>query len=146
MWLREPWRTRLLFLSVAGNLVALALLVSHLATHRGHGPPGLEGVVERMARNLPPADAAAFRAVLDRERPWYQQARRRLDDSQANLARSIARDPYDEDAVRQSLQALQAGLQETSGRFNDSLLAAIGVLSPEGRTRLAESSRHPGRP
>ena len=144
MVLYEPWRTRLLWLSVAGNLFALALVGSHLATSHPHGPPGLDGVVERMARGLPPADAAAFRTVLERERPWYEQARRRLAEARANLARSIAQNPYDEEAVRQSLHAMHAGLQETSGRFNDSLLMAIGALSPEGRARLAETSRHPG--
>ena len=143
--LREPWRNRLLFLSVAGNLFSVALIGTHWATRRPHGPPGLEGAVERMARDLPPVDSTQFRAVLARERPWYDQARRRMDAARADLSRGIAQDPYDEALVRVRMLELQKSWFETSGRFGQSLVLAIGTLSPEGRQRLAHATAHPGR-
>ena len=142
--LREPWRTRLLWLSIAGNLFAVALIGSHMATGRPAGPGGLEGVVERMAHDLPPADAEQFRTVLAHERPWYELARRNMDESREALSQAIAHQPYDEAAVRARMQEWQARWVETSSRFGESLLSAIGTLSPEGRTRLAEASLHTG--
>ena len=138
--LREPWRTRVLWLSIAGNLFATALIGAHLAFRPQPGPPGLAGAAERMARDLPAADAARFRAMLDRERPWYDMARRRMAEARMDLSRSIASDPYDEAAVREQMRNYQARWSETSGRFGESLLAAIGTLSPEGRAKLAETT------
>jgi len=143
--LRDPWRTRVLWLSLAGNLFAATLISTHLATQRAPGPPGLDGVVERMARDLPAADAATFRATLAHERPWYDLARRRMDESREALSKAIAQQPYDEAAVRARMQEWQARWIETSSRFGDSLLSAVGTLSPDGRVRLAEAALRPGR-
>lgn len=141
--LREPWRTRVLWLSIAGNLFGATLIGAHMAAG-APGPPGLAGAAERMARDLPPADAVRFRATLDRERPWYDMARRRMAEARADLASSIAANPYDEAIVHERMVAYQARWAETSGRFGESLLTAIGTLSPEGRTKLAETTRHSG--
>ena len=143
--LREPWRTRVLWLSLAGNLFAGPLIGAQFFMRHPHGPPGLEGVVERMARALPDDDAARFRATLAHERPWYDLARRQMDDSREQLSRAIAQQPYDEEAVRGRMHEWQARWIETSNRFGDSLLSAIGALSPEGRVRLAEASLRPER-
>lgn len=143
--LRDPWRTRVLWLSLAGNLFAAPLIGAQFFMRHPPGPPGLEGVVERMARALPPDDAARFRSTLAHERPWYDLARRQMDEARAQLSRAIAQQPYDEAAVRGRMQDWQARWIETSSRFGDSLLTAIAGLSPEGRTRLAEASLRPER-
>ena len=142
--LRDPWRTRVLWLSLAGNLFAGTLIGAHLAMPKPSGPPGLDGVVERMAHALPDPDAARFRAKLAHERPWYDLARRQMNESREQLSQAIARQPYDEALVRARMHDWQARWIETSDRFGDSLLSAIGELSPEGRTRLAEASLRPG--
>jgi len=144
LMLPEPWRTRVLWLSIAGNLFSAALIGAHMTAGRTPGPPGIAGAAERMARDLPPADAARFRAVLDRERPWYDMARRRMADAREDLSRSIAQDPYDEAVVRQRMLDFQARWVETSTRFGESLLVAIGTLSPEGRAKLAETAQASG--
>ena len=64
--------------------------------------------------------------------------------ARADLARSIAQNPYDENAVHERMAAYQARLVETSGRFGDSLLAAINTLSPEGRAKLAQTTQNSG--
>jgi hypothetical protein len=144
IWLRDPWRTRVLWLSLAGNLFAGALIAAHLTMHRRPGPPGLDGVVEHMAGALPDPDAARFRATLAHERPWYDLARRQMEESREQLSQAIAQQPYDETLVRERMHNWQTHWIETSNRFGDSLLSAIGELSPEGRTRLAEASLRPG--
>ena len=142
--LREPWRTRLLWLSIAGNLFSVTLIGTHMAAGHPPGPPGLAGAAERMARDLPAADAARFRATLDREKPWYDMARRRMAEARTDLSRSIAQNPYDEAAVRERMLTFQARWVETSSRFGESLLAAINTLSPEGRAKLAETAQASG--
>jgi len=143
--LREPWRTRLLWASIAGNLFLGGLVGAHFALRPRMGSPGLAGAAERMARTLPSGDAARFRTVMDREKPWYDIARHRMTDARADVSRAIAHEPYDEAAVRASLLAFQARWDETNLRFGESLLVAIGTLSPEGRARLAASNDGPGR-
>lgn len=140
--LREPWRTRLLFVSVAGNLFSAALIGAHLL-HPARAASGPDGVVERIARDLPPADAERFRTVLARERAGHDEARDRMNKAQAELSRSIGHSPYDEATVRTRMAALQQRRAESSGKFGEALLVAIGTLSPEGRARLADAAdRH----
>ena len=140
--LREPWRTRLLFASVAGNLFSAALIGAHLL--RPRAAHGLDGVVERMVRDLPAADAERFRAILAREQAWQAKAWHRVNEARAALSRSIGQTPYDEAAVRARMAEFQQRRAESSGRFGDSLVAAIGTLSPEGRARLADAAERPG--
>ncbi|MGI4950488.1 MAG: periplasmic heavy metal sensor [Janthinobacterium lividum] len=138
-WLLEPWRTRVLWLSLGANLFLAALAAApHLMPHRTMGPPGFDGVVERMARNLPGADADLFRRAMDRERPWYDMSRRRLDEARAEIGRSIAQEPYDPSATRAAMTEMQNRLRESSTRFDESLVSALDGLSPEGRARLAQ--------
>ncbi len=141
-WLFEPWRTRVLWGSVALNLFACAIIGSHVLMHRTPGAPGFEGAVNRMARDLGPDDARRFRSVLAEERPWYGQSRRALDEAREELSRSIARTPFDENEVRARMQVLQARWTESSTRFGDGLLLALAQISPEGRVRLAETALH----
>ena len=85
-WLLEPWRTRVLWLSLALNVFCLALLAGPFWMGQPPGPPGIEAAVERMARSLGPDDAARFRTVIANERPWFAQARRQLDESRVALS------------------------------------------------------------
>lgn len=141
-WLFEPWRTRVLWLSVALNLFGAALIGGHFVDRGRPGPPGFEGAVERMARDLGPEDAGRFRAVLASERPWYGQSRRALDEARADLSRSIAQTPFDEAQIRLKMEALQARWTESSTRFGDGLLSALAQISPDGRARIAETTLH----
>jgi len=135
-WLIEPWRTRVLWASVATNLFLGALIGGHLLTERPNRH-GLDSAVERLAHDLAPDDAARFRRTLAAERPWYDQSRRMLSAARADLARSIAREPWDEAEVRLHMIAFQARWLESSSRFGDGMLVALGTLSPDGRSRIA---------
>ena len=138
MRLLEPWRTRLLWLSLALNLFAAAMIAAPLVMHRRMGgPPNFDMVVNRMARDLPPVDDAAFRAAMARERPWYDIGRTRLDEARADVARAVTREPYDPEAIRAALKAMQSQLRESTLRFDDSIVLAVGQLSHDGRAMLS---------
>ena len=140
--LLEPWRTRVLWASVALNLFALPMLAApRLWNPHASGPPSFDSLVERMARSLPAGDAATFRTAMAREHPWYDISRRDMEEKRDAMAQVVAREPYDAAAVRAALVAMQAGLREAAGRFDDSLVLALGELSPAGRAELAETLR-----
>jgi len=140
--LLEPWRTRVLWASLALNLFALPMLaVSHLWHGRPGGPPSFDMLVERMSDRLPSADGAHFRDAMAQERPWYDISRQDLAMKRDAVAQQVAQNPYDPAAVRAALVAMQAGLRDAAGRFDDSLVMAMGQMSPEGRVGLAETLR-----
>jgi uncharacterized membrane protein len=143
--LLEPWRSRLLWLSLALNVFAAALIAAPLLWHRPPGgpptPPSFDTLVQRMARGLAPNDAEAFKAAMAKERPWYELGRQRLDEARDNVAEMVARTPYDPAATNAALQAMQDRMREGAVRFDESLSAAVGAMSPEGRTHLAQSLR-----
>ncbi len=136
-------RGGLLWASLAANLFFAGLIGSHLLLHQGAPSRGLDGFVGRLAASLSPPDAARFRGVLDRERPWYEQAHAAVDRARGRLADAIAHEPYNEDEVRQRLQDWRARWSEGSDRFGDSLLVAVRTLSPAGREQLAAALRQP---
>jgi len=133
----------LLWASLAANVFFAGLIGSHLLNRVRPEPPGMEGFIARLAAALPPGDAGRFRAVLDGERPWYDQARAAADRARGRLADAIAAVPYDEGTARQRLLDWRARWNESSDRFGDSLLAAVRALSPDGRQQLAATLRRP---
>ena len=140
--LLEPWRTRLLWASLAVNLFALPMLAApHVWPRHPPGPPSFDMLVERMARSLPPPDQVRFREAMMRERPWYDMSRHDMEGKRDAVAQAVAREPYDPAAVRAALLAMQAGLRDSAGRFDDSLVLVLGELSPGGRAELAEALR-----
>ena len=144
MMLREPWRTRLLFLSVAGNLFAVALIGSHLAMRAPHGPPSSAAIVEHMARDMPPDDAARFRDIMSQDKQQNDLARARMEAARRALSRAIGSTPYDEEAVRHAMHDWQQAWLEWSNDLGASLLKAFAGLSPDGRRSLAEAGQRYG--
>ena len=143
--LLEPWRSRLLWFSLGLNVFAIALIAAPFVwPHQGGGPPGPPGfdtLVQRIAHGLDPKDADSFRAAMARERPWYELGRQKLDEARDNVAESVRRTPYDPVATEAALQAMQERMHESAARFDESLSMAIGELSADGRTHLAEGLR-----
>lgn len=141
--LREPWRTRLLFLSVAGNLFALALIGSNALQRaqygRPHGPPGAEAIIDRLARDLPRQDAERFRASMALGRAQFDLAHQRMEAARDTMAVAIGRTPFDEAEVRRAMQAWQASWIAWSDSLGESLVRTLPALSPDGRGRLAEA-------
>src|SRR4051794_35876696 len=143
--LREPWRTRLLFVSVAGNLFAAALIGAHYTMRpaRPPGPPRAAIIMDRMAHDLAPDDAARFRAAMQARMPEIEAARARMEQARDAMSRAIAQSPYDEAAVRQALKAWQQAWIAMSDDLGTGMLTAVSGLSPDGRRRLAEAGmRH----
>src|SRR5947199_128027 len=112
--LREPWRTRLLFVSVAGNLFAAALIGAHYTMRpaRPPGPPRAAIIMDRMALDLAPDDAARFRAAADSAasawpaQDWWRNFRSPELDGLIARARS-----YNNDLAAAAARVIQADAQ-----------------------------------
>jgi uncharacterized membrane protein len=146
MLLREPWRTRLLFGSFALNLFTLALIGAHFAMRGRPGPPPPERIVEHMVHGLAAPDAERFRAVMAQRLPAIEAAHDRMEQARTAMAVAIAREPYDEAAVRRAMKDWQTAWMSMSDGMGDGVLSAVSTLSPDGRKRLADAGlRRPGR-
>ena len=146
---REPWRTRLLFVSVAGNLFAAALIGAQFVLRPPlppRGEPRAEIMLERMAHDLPASDREQFRAVMLKRVPEIEAARVRVEQARAGMAQAIAHTPYDEAAFRQAMKDWQAAWLAMSDDLGTGMLSAVSVLSPDGRRRLAEAGMRHQRP
>lgn len=143
--LLEPWRSRLLWLSLGLNVFAAAALAAPHVWHRfpmgPPGPPSFDMLVQRIARGLQTPDADIFKAAMAKEQPWYDMGRQKLDEARTNVADAFGRTPYDPARAAAALQAMQDRIRESGTRFDESLAMAVGSLSPEGRTRLSETLR-----
>ena len=146
MFLREPWRTRLLFASFALNLFTLALIGAHFALRGPPGPPAPERIVEHMIRGLAQPDAERFRSAMARRLPAIDAAHERMEQARAAMVRAIARDPYDEMAVRQAMKDWQTAWMAMSDGIGEGMLSGVSTLSPDGRRRLADAGLRRPRP
>ena len=132
-------RTLLLGLSLALNVFLLALVGTHLV--HATAPAALaESPIDRMAASLSPDDAARFRAAIEARRPDYQPARDAVSTAHLAVAAAIGRVPYDEDAVRSALRQWQESWRAFTARFDQAFLGGVGVLSDDGRARLAQAA------
>ncbi len=144
MMLREPWRTRLLFLSFAVNLVSIPVAVSSAwkrPPHDAPGPPRTEAMIEHLARDLPPADGAALRAAMGRHVDDIDAARQRMVAARREMSHTIGRAPYDAQAVGGSMRAWQGAWQVWSEQLGVAMLEALPTLSDQGRQELSQAGR-----
>lgn len=141
MMLREPWRTRLLFISFAVNLFLAGLIFMQMLSPHRRGPPGFEAIMDQMTRGMPEADAAKFRAVMLADRPRNEVARGQMEAARREMSRAIGQMPYDEAAVRAAMQAWQTAWLGWSNALNASILRSVAELSPDGRRSLAEAGQ-----
>jgi uncharacterized membrane protein len=133
-------RVRLLAVSVALNVFLAAALGAFLARPLFAPPKPRYGPMGRMIEALPADDAARMRAALERARPQQMVARDRVSVAQREVSAAIARNPYDEAAVRRALAAWQESWQGLIAEFNGELITALGTVSDEGRARFASAA------
>ncbi len=145
MMLREPWRTRLLFVSFAVNLLLIPIAGARFWTRNGPITPGLprtEMIIEHMVHDLPAGDAERFRSTMQNHLGEIDAARVRMLAARGAMSRAIGRSPYDPAAVQASMQAWQATWNGWSEELGRGMLAALPNLSEEGRQKLAAAGRH----
>lgn len=145
MMLREPWRTRLLVLSFAINLLLIPLAGARLWAPRPPLTPGLprtEIIIDHMVRDLPPEDAKQFRSTMEEHLGDIDSARTRMLTARNAMSRAIGRSPYDPALLRDAMQAWQMAWTNWSETLGQAMLAALPAVSTPGREALAAMGKH----
>lgn len=144
MMLREPWRTRLLFLSFAANLLLIPIAGARFWTRNPPLTPGLPRtsvIVDHMVRDLPADDAIRFRATMEEHLGDIETARTRMLAARGAMSRAIGRSPYDPITVQASMKDWQSTWNTWSEELGRGMLAALPSLSDEGRQKLGVAGR-----
>jgi uncharacterized membrane protein len=141
---RFDWPWLALSLSIVLNLFLLGVIAGHFL---GRGGPRevsitpMAGAVERVEAALDPADAAAFRAALERDRPRYAQSAEQVAAARRALMRELAAEPFDPRAAGQALDVWSRSWDRFIGDFNGPLIDALAAISPQGRRKLIDARR-----
>jgi len=138
----RPWLA--LALSTVLNLFLLGIIAGHFLGRGGSreiAVTPMARAVERAEAELGPADAAAFRAALDRGGPRYAQSAALVASARRELARQIAAQPFDPRATSQALAVWRTSWDRFVGDFSGPLIDALAAISPQGRRRLVDARR-----
>jgi uncharacterized membrane protein len=141
---RPAWPWLALSLSTLLNLFLLGVIAGHFLVRGNAGELAatpMARAVERAEAVLGPADAAAFRAALDRGGPRYGQSAAQVTAARRALARQIAAEPFDPRATSQALAVWRTSWDRFVGDLSGPLVDALGSISPEGRRRLVDARR-----
>jgi len=133
-----------LSLSTILNLFLLGVIAGHFlggAGARELSITPMAGAVARAEAALGPADAAAFRAALARDRPRYAQSAEQVAAARRALVRQILAQPFDPRAATQALAAWRTSWDRFVGDFSGPLIDALAAISPAGRRRLIDARR-----
>ena len=146
----EPKSQRWTWLLV-GSLMANALLVGLLIggglarQHQGPGPEprGEMAMARSIDRVVPDAQRAAVRGALRRAFSETRAERRDLRLARDELARQLANDTYDRDAVVAAFARMRAAEDQSKAALHEALASQLQALSPEQRRALlADMDEH----
>jgi uncharacterized membrane protein len=94
--------------------------------------------IERMAAPLPPADAEKLRATFRARAAEAEDARTALNRAFERIQAALRKEPYDPAQLRTALAEVRAMRPAYELVMQEIYLAAAGVMSAEGRARLAD--------
>lgn len=132
-----------LSLSIVLNLFLLGVIAGHFlgGGSREVTITPMARAVERAEAVLDPADAAAFRAALDRGKPRYIQSAEQVAAARRALARQIVAEPFDPRATTQAFAVWRTSWDRFVGDFSGPLIDALAAVSPAGRRRLIDARK-----
>lgn len=136
---KRDWRRLVLPCSLLLNLFLVAVIGGRLLYGRAErldGTSMLSRLTTRAEAVLPAEEAKAFKDVITRDAPRFAQTRQQLGAARAELVRQVVADPYDKNATGQALLAWKAAWDSFAADFSDTLVDALGQVSPEGRRKL----------
>jgi hypothetical protein len=139
------WRRIALPASIILNLFLIALIGGHVLNPARRianvGLP-LARALARAQEVLPPPDAKAFGAVMERDAPRFVKSAQALRDARQELDRQIVANPFNPTAARQALKATQVAWDQFLDDFGDSLVDGLQQVSPQGRRKLIRETQY----
>lgn len=131
---------------LTGSLAVNAFFIGGIAVHRfggppHHGPPDAGHMVEEIARPLSSADQAVVRAAFAAHEQALRQGLATMNATPARIRETLAREPFDREALRAVLEAGKASREMTDDAAIAAILDGAERLSPEGRRLIAQEQR-----
>ena len=136
---KRGWRRFVLPGSLLLNLFLVAVIGGRLFYGRAERLDGanmLSRLTTRAEAVLPADEAKAFKGVIARDAPRFAKPRQQRGGAGAELVRLVVADPYYKTAAGQALLAWKAAWDSFADDFSDTLVDALGQVSPEGRRKL----------
>ncbi len=97
--------------------------------------------VSLVESQLDSADAAAFEAVVQRDKSRNAEAERALVASRDALETGLASEPFDPARAKVAVANTREALDRFIDSFSATVIDALGRLSPAGRKKLVELRR-----
>ena len=138
------WRRLALPASLLLNVFFIAVIGGHLLRYNAasdRAGPSLVHALANAEAILSPPDAAAFRAVMNREEPRIAESWQQLVDARRELRRQIAAEQFNRAAAKQALSAWGQHANLFLNDFGDTLIEAFAQVSPEGRRKIAADAQ-----
>ena len=137
---RQTWRRGAFAVSLALNVLLVAYVATQWLQPAPPRPPprtvGIQAMIERISRDLPPGDKQVFEETFARDRPRLMAASEQMRAARRNLDATIAARPFDPAATRAAMEQWRDSWQRMSAMFNESFLAALQGISPDGRQTI----------
>jgi hypothetical protein len=140
-----PGLTRLGFqVSIILNLFFLALIGGFflrpiIFAHQTDDP--IDRAIALVEGQLGPSDAAAFDAIMTRDKAQNTEAKRQLISSRDALESELAVEPFDQARAKVAVANTRQAFDRFIEGFSATVLDALNQLSPAGRKRLVELRR-----
>ena len=127
-----------LFVSLALNLFLAGILAARWLAPVWHHEPrgGPEAIVERLTSRLPSTDAGVMRAAFQANQAKLAGAFGELQQARREVRQRLVAEPFDPDALARAVADLQVKQNAFFAALQDTILPAVGKLSPEGRSHL----------
>lgn len=130
----------LLPVSLAFNAFLGGIIVGHF-DHRPfgppHGPPGPAEMADRMARDLPPPDAAILRQAFAAHAAEMTQSEQAMHGFPDRVRAVLEAPDFDAGALKEVLDGMRTARDRRDDAMAASLLDATARMSPDGRKHLA---------
>lgn len=132
---------RLALMSLALNLFLAAILGAMLVGTTGKPPPPPyrpmpDRFVEHVAAGLSDADAARLRAIFEPLRPRYDALGQEYREDGLRVRSLLQAEPLDFDSLNAAIAAARAKRRQIAELTEQTVLAVLPDLSPDGRLRL----------
>ncbi len=132
-----------LFVSLALNLLLGGNLAVHWLAPVWHEERrGPEAIVERLTSRLPSADADVMRAAFQANQAKLAGAFGELQQARREARQRLVAQPFDPDALAKAAADVRVKQNAYFAALQDTILPAVGKLSPEGRSHLLPGMGH----
>lgn len=139
MVVARRWRAALV-ISFALNLFLAGVIgvwVLKPIFTRPPAQPGVERIIDHMARRLQAPDAAILRGIYDRRQDTLGEASTHLREARARMRASLRAEPFDAATLQKSMDDVRNARMEFMKALEGIVMESAQAMSPNGRQALA---------